>query len=303
MNLRILVPLLTLASVAVVTPRPAHADDKADAKKACADAYGQAQTLRDAHKLRAARDQLRACSQASCKGFILQDCTTWLGDVEARIPSVVVVATDATGAALPNVSVSVDGEAALRKVDGTSWDVDPGPHTFTFVLADGTRVDKAVLVLEAQKDQRVTATVASAQAATAPVPVVAQPPVPPPVGAPAAAAPLPSRHAGHGQRVLGLTLGGVGVAGLAVGGIFGGLALSSWNSASSECPSAKSCSGQAINDHNSAGTSASVSNVGFIAGAVLLAGGLTVYFTAPKDRAPAASVGVGPGSVIVGGRF
>ena len=196
MRLRILLPMVALASVALAIPRPALADATTDSKKVCSDAYGQAQTLRDAHKLRAARDQLRACSQATCKGFILQDCTTWLGDVEARIPSVVVVATDATGAVLPNVSVSVDGEAALRKVDGTSWDVDPGQHTFTFVLADGTRVDKPVIVLEGQKGQRVTATVAAPQAAPASVPVVVSPVVvPSPIGTPLAAAHVPAAPA------------------------------------------------------------------------------------------------------------
>jgi hypothetical protein len=72
---------------------------RADDKKVCSDAYEKAQSLRDEGKLVTARDQMRTCARATCAKFIAKDCATWLADVEARIPSVVLSATDASAPA------------------------------------------------------------------------------------------------------------------------------------------------------------------------------------------------------------
>jgi hypothetical protein len=47
---------------------------------------------------------------------------------------------------------------------------------------------------------------------------------------------------------------------------------------------------------------ANVSTVAFIAGGVLLAGGLTLFFVAPRSK-EAVGVSIGPGSVSIGGAF
>src|SRR5262249_47023830 len=127
-------PLLAASMVMVIPARKARASDL----EVCDASYEAAQTLRDAKKLLTARAQLRLCSRAACPAFMVKECTGWLGELESRIPSIVLVASDADGAPLPNVTVTVDGGSA-RRVDGTAWEVDPGQHSFTFATPDGAR--------------------------------------------------------------------------------------------------------------------------------------------------------------------
>ncbi len=147
----------------------AHA---ADPPNACADAYGRAQELRSKRKLIGARDALRVCSQQTCPAFIVKDCTSWLDEVQASLPSVVPVATDAQGNDLAGVKVSMDGEVLFESSDGRSVDVDPGRHTFTFELR-GPRGDEAppvvkhVVVAEGEKNKRIAAIVQKPGAAQA----------------------------------------------------------------------------------------------------------------------------------------
>jgi hypothetical protein len=280
-------PVLLLASSA--TP-PARAGER----EACEAAFEQAQTFRDARKLIAAREQLRLCARAECPVRMAQDCTTWVAEIEPRIPSVVVVATDRAGAVLTDgVGVSVD-HAAARNVDGTAWDIDPGPHTFTWVAADGTKAEKPFLVLEGQKAQRVTVSLTSNRAAGLGAPA-------PSAGSAATTQGLGSD--GHGQRVLAFLTGSVGLAGVVVGGVFGGLTFSAASAVNTDCPGHVSCPANALSEHRDAVTFGTVSDIGFIAGGVLLATGLTLYFTAPKDAAPKVGLEIAPSGLGLTGSF
>jgi hypothetical protein len=96
---------------------------------------------------------------------------------------------------------------------------------------------------------------------------------------------------GEGQRTLGLVAGGVGVAGLAVGTIFGLISMSKKSEADKECqpPDRKLCTQKGVDAGNAAITAGNVSTIGFIAGGVLVGAGAVLYFTAPSG-----SVAVGP---------
>ena len=100
--------------------------------------------------------------------------------------------------------------------------------------------------------------------------------------------PGPSRledaKVGDVQRTTGIVIAGLGGAGIAVGAIFGLVSISKNNDADKECkpPDHTSCTAKGIEDGNSAKTSGNISTVAFIAGAALVAGGLVVYFTAPR---------------------
>ncbi|MGO8998220.1 MAG: hypothetical protein ACLQVI_33280 [Polyangiaceae bacterium] len=127
---------------------------------ACSDAYAKAQELRTKRKLTGAREALRVCSQSTCAAFIVKDCTTWLDEVQASMPSVVPVATDAAGNDVA-AKISMDGETLTESSDGRSFDVDPGKHTFTFELTgaqgeQGAAVVKHVIVAEGEKNKRVS---------------------------------------------------------------------------------------------------------------------------------------------------
>jgi hypothetical protein len=81
-------------------------------------------------------------------------------------------------------------------------------------------------------------------------------------------------------RVLGLVSGGVGVAGLVVGGIFGAMAGSASSDQQSACPSATNCPNhaQAQSDHSTFQTDSAIEVAGFVAGGVFLAAGVTMFF-------------------------
>ena len=150
-------------------------------------------------------------------------------------------------------------------------------------------VSETLTLQEGVKDRRESVTIGSL-------------PPPPPTAEPSptsgATFSPPPEGVTSGQRVFGLALGGAGVAGLAVGSIFGGLTFSSWGHANSECTSHTGCSTQAASDRSNALTFGTVSTASFIAGGVMLTGGLTVYLTAPKGRT--ASLGVQLASLGLG---
>ena len=150
------------AVVILLAPLSAGADG------VCDTAYDQAQSFRDARKLAEARDQLRVCARPTCPRSVVTDCANWLADVEARMPSVVALATDPSGNTLSNVTVSID-HGPPHALDGGSWDINPGQHTFAFTAADGTTATKSVLVAETQKSLRVTVMMGTATPALAPV--------------------------------------------------------------------------------------------------------------------------------------
>jgi hypothetical protein len=145
MRALVLVPTL---SFALFTAQLARADEK----QVCSDAYQQAQTLRDQHKLVKAREQMRVCGRAECPGFIAKDCGNWLKDIDPRVPSVVLTAKNSAGAEVTDVRVSVDGAPLVTRLDGLAVDVDPGAHTFTFEGADG-RTEQKLVVTEGAKAQ------------------------------------------------------------------------------------------------------------------------------------------------------
>ncbi len=300
--------LLGAATVmtAAALSTPARADDN---KKICSDAYSQAQTLRDEHKLKEARDQLRICSQSSCTEFIVKDCTAWLLETEGRVPSVVLSAKDSRGQPLVDVTVSLDGSVIAQKLDGQSIDVDPGAHTFTFVGGDGTRVSQTFTVLEGQKAQAVAA-MAPLSSSPASVGTGATPNVRL-EGTIAAASPGPSFWTT--PRAIGVAAGGAGIAGIVLGSVFGALAQSAANAQNTDCASAANCShhAQALSDHSNAAAESTVSTVAFIAGGALLAGGAALFFLkghAAGAPAPAGlvwmpSVATCGGGMLLAGRF
>ena len=113
---------------------------------------------------------------------------------------------------------------------------------------------------------------------------------------------------GGGLKVAGLAITGVGAAGLVLGAVFGGLALGAKGSASDNCTSdLLHCNAQGIDSLDSARTFATVSTTGFIAGGVLVVGGLVLFFTAPKkEAAPAVSLSLGHAGTLgltLGGTF
>jgi hypothetical protein len=160
----------------------------------------------------------------------------------------VLSAKDARGADLVDVSVSVDGQPLLPKIDGLALPIDPGLHTFRFQANGRAPVDLRVLVKEGEKSQSLS--------------TVLGPSSQPPPALPADARSAP------GWRTLGWMLAGAGMAGLGVGAISGIAALADKSAA--HCTSDNYCDPGSIGGIK---TAAILSDAGWIAGSILLASG------------------------------
>jgi len=293
--------------VAAFVAAPAMADVTKDQ---CIDANGKAQELRRDGKLSAARAQLRVCSDASCPAMVRDDCVKRLDDLERIQPSIVFDVKDAKGADLIDVRVSIDGQPLADHLDGSALKVDPGVHVFTFEVAGRAPIDEKLLVREGEAGRH-EAVVAGAASGASPVTATlpaAQPAavavsLPPPPPAPSAAPPASDSGGLGTQKVVGLVVGGLGVAGLAVGGVFGAMAFSQKSQEQSACGSACTAAGraQALSDRSNGVTDGTVSTVGIAAGGALLVVGAILFFTAPHATEGSATTGmlivplVGPG--------
>lgn len=129
--------------------------------QACLGASEKGQRARSAGKLREAREQFLLCSSDGCPAMVRRDCAQWQGEVIATLPSVVLGAKDRAGRDLFDVTVSVDGETLVRKLDGKSLPIDPGPHTFKFEMAGAPPVIERALVKEGEKTRVIAVTLAT----------------------------------------------------------------------------------------------------------------------------------------------
>jgi hypothetical protein len=118
-------------------------------------------------------------------------------------------------------------------------------------------------------------------------------PTPAPSSAPAPAEPAStpeqpatsSEDSGKTRRILSFAAMGAGVVGLGVGTVFGFLAKSkldsSNNGSPAPCNKSDQCTTEGLSDRKDAGSFATISTIGFIAGGVLAAGGVVLFLTAP----------------------
>jgi hypothetical protein len=161
-----LASLMVASAADADEPRPAGA--KPPDLPTCVHAYEQAQMLRQAGKLRAARDQLLVCVRDSCPAVARQDCTTWLDAVEASLPTIAVSVLDAQGAAALDAAVTIDGAAVTDWGSGRAIAVDPGRHEVRASRAGGPPATATVLVVEGQRNQPLVLTLPGAAAAPPP---------------------------------------------------------------------------------------------------------------------------------------
>jgi hypothetical protein len=231
----------------------------ADDKQQCAAAYTDAQSLRDAHKLVEEREKLRVCSQSTCAAFMQKDCTAWLAQVESTLPSIVILAHTATGDAVVDASVMMDGMLLTSRLDGRAIDVNPGVHTFILTTAHNEQTSVTAVVSEGQRAQQIVATFGHAPSSSQQQPTT---PPPPPKETPTASGSSPLRPIGY------VTLG-VGVASVVTGSILGLVASATKGSS---CDQANVCTPGSI---STLYAEANTSTATLIAGGVLVAAGIT----------------------------
>jgi hypothetical protein len=240
--------------------------------------------------------------------MVRDDCTQRLDELDRAQPTLVFDAKDAAGNDLVAVTVTVDGHGLTQKLDGSPLDVDPGPHTFEFAVSGQPRMTRQIVVKEGEKArvERVVFGGSSPPAAASAGTGVAAPSAAPGASSTveqSAVSPPSSRRRRRGGWSTGKTMGfvgaAVGVGSLAAGTIFGRLAQSAFKQSSNECKSAscpESTRPQAQSDRQTAVSEGAVSTVGFVAGGVLVAGGVALFLASPSSgrHAQAGDVHVAP---------
>lgn len=193
--------------------------------------------------------------------------------------SIVVPATSQ----VDGLEVKRDGVVVGSSSYGVPIPVDPGPHVID-ATAPGHKKWSNVVQVGAKKDQiAVTLPPLEIDPTATAAPVVATTPPTPTTQAPAEPVEPTDKSRGKTQRIVGIAVAGVGVVGVAVGAIFGLVAIGKKGDTSSNCNSDLSrCNSAGVDAMSSARSSATISTVGFIAGGALLVGGVVLYVTAPK---------------------
>ena len=186
--------------------------------------------------------------------------------------------------AAPDVEVRRDGVVVDPSLLGTALPVDPGPHAIT-ASAPGKEPWSTSVTIEA-----------GPSATTARVPALTPSPVadaPAPAPAPAATLAPTTPEAGWStQRKVALGVGGVGVAGVVVGAVFGAMTLSKTSATQGHCsktPTETQCDREGLALYSDANTTANVSNIGFAVGGAAVIGGVVLFLTAPSSSPSSSS--------------
>lgn len=270
-------PALFILLSALLTSSASFATEPAPADKAvCADSYRDAQVHRNAGRLRSARERLLVCASDQCPSVLQPDCTRWLTEVEAALPSVTFAAIGREGRDVTDVRVSIDGEVLSETLDGKSIPLDPGSHTVRFERAGEAPVEKTIIVREGEKARVVSATWEEEPAAL--------PPTPPP-------------RQRSGPPVSAWVLGGVGVSAV---GAFAALAIDGMNRRSAL---EKSCFGSCQQEQvDSIKTQLAVADAALGVGLVSLGVSAVLFLSGrgPSEEAAPKTSGARPSLVGVG---
>lgn len=248
-----------LISIAVLAWSPAVLAAGPD-KKACAASFEKAQQLHHDNKYSSARAELVTCTDASCPGWIKDECKKINDDIDRNQPSIVIIARDASGKDVGDATVTIDGEARPEKTNGVAIRVDPGEHTVRIARPDSSGKEQAAeekfIARAGDKNREV-------KLAFAPDTVVTQPTVEPTTKR---ASPLPS-----------ILVASAGLVALGVGIGIGASAMSDVSSMRTSC--APRC---AQGDVDSANTRLVISDVLIPVGIAGVAAGAVLFLIRPK---------------------
>jgi hypothetical protein len=186
-----------------------------------------------------------------------------LAELERRVPHLTLLL--APGAP-PETSVTLDGADIPSASLGLARAVDPGDHTVVVRAPGSADQNLTVTVREAESRQLlVGSSVKGETPARAPEPA-------------APAAPPDSAKGGH-SPVLGYVIGGIGVVGIAVGGITGAMVLHKKSVVDGDCADDVCTTQEGIDAASSGRTLSAVSTVAFALGAVGLGAGIVLVVT------------------------
>lgn len=236
----------------------------ADQKQECRDAYYKTQVLRDEGKLEEAVKEADTCVRA-CGNELSSNCTRWKADLEARLASTIIVeVVDEAGAAVTDVTVSLDDVLWLDHLDGLAKTITKGPHTLEVTAKGWPPQKKSIVVQSGEKDRKITIVVTK----DAPEP---EPP--------------------DSAHLIGpWVLGGVGIGALVAGAVTGGFVIHDHGVMEDNCDEEKgTCSQQGLDASARGQVLGPVTTSLLVAGGALVAGGIVWLLVAPGEKEPAAT--------------
>jgi hypothetical protein len=295
-----------IAKVPTLAVRAAQANEKLGRLVAAYELYREALDLQSTELWKGTVQQ-QAQKEAEGK----------LEKLQPRIPRLIIILE---GANTSDVAVRIDNVQVSSALLGVERFTDPGQHQIvgkrgdevtneTATLAEG---DKKQIVLKFRKPAVPSLTAP----AGAPLPPPGNASSQPSDGVPSnpsaetfgpASNTQPPRDQGasstNTQRTLGWIGVGIGAAGVTLGTVTGIMVASKYSNLSPKCAD-NNCRGQYTDEVNSYHTMRTLSTVGFVVGGVAAAAGVTLLFTAPKEKAPA-SVGLwlSPNAAGIKGNF
>jgi hypothetical protein len=211
-----------------------------------------------------------------------RDAASYAFKLEARLPRFVI---RLKGVAAPGLKVTAGGIDVADPTLAAPLPIDPGAFT---VLATAPDYVEWTMDFTAAEGKTTTVEVPALVARPKPKPTTASTPLPTLIMHEDVNATRRSRH------IVGLSIGLVGVAALAVGGVFGSIASSQWDTAQKDCnnniancPAGQASVAQA--EVNTARTSALVSTLGISIGAVGAIVGTIIFLSAPAAEQPSAA--------------
>jgi hypothetical protein len=98
----------------------------------CSVAYARGQEERLAGRLYNARSAFQQCSSSACSPELVRDCGRWLQEVEADLPTVRVSVHAPNGAAISQLSVTIDGQTLPQSALSAPIVLEAGPHELRF---------------------------------------------------------------------------------------------------------------------------------------------------------------------------
>jgi hypothetical protein len=191
----------------------------------------------------------------------------------------------------PGLTVKLDQRALGPAAWSNPLPVDPGAHWLEASLP-GKRTWSQQIQVRGRGTTSIEVPVLADAAVAVPV-------EPPPSDGGATASTTSTK------RTVGFVVGGVGVAGVAVGAVFGAMTFSAKSEGNEHCPGDHAlCDDIGLEHHDRASTYATVSTIAFAGGLAALAVGTVLVLTsgtAPRTQAHTRGVRLAPGGVV--GRF
>lgn len=250
---------LALAMSVLLHAGLAHAEDT----RTCVQAANVGQQLRDTGQLSQARAAFLTCSAASCPAVVRQECERWVGEVDARMPTIVLGAKSESGEDLAVATVAIDGKVLEEALSGRAIPLDPGRHEIVVEAAEHRPTRVQIVTREGEHLRSVMLTLPSLHAAKA---STARP----------VATPIERRRDVTVLAIAG-ALAGVGFTGF---GVLGALGQAEKDELANSCASSRNCDAAEV---SAARTKLILADVSLGLG-IAAAGVFTVFALVPTKK-------------------